>query len=179
MNLNLHFHALVLDGVYTQSTPEGAPVFHALPPPTDDEIGTILERVHARVQKLLRRCGRLPEEPSPSDPVAEQMPLLAGYAAASIQERVATGPRAGHPVRRLRSAAAVVDGDKPRCARLEGFSLHANVALPAHAREQLEHLCRYLLRPPLALERLTESSGGQGGCWIRLHLCRARRARGG
>src|SRR5262245_22985506 len=29
-----------------------------------------------------------------------------------------------------------------------------------HAREQLEHLCRYLLRPPLALERLTESSGG-------------------
>jgi hypothetical protein len=25
-----------------------------------------------------------------------------------------------------------------------GFSLHANLALPAHAREQLEHLCRYL-----------------------------------
>ena len=36
-----------------------------------------------------------------------------------------------------------------------------NVALAAQAREQLEHLCRYLLRPPLALERLTESSGGQ------------------
>ena len=110
--------------------------------------------------RLLRRGGRLPEDPSPTDPVAEQMPLLAGYAAASIQERVATGPRAGHPVRRLRSAAAV-DGDKLRCARLEGFSLHANVALPAHAREPLEHLCRYLLRPPLATERLTESSGGQ------------------
>jgi hypothetical protein len=88
------------------------------------------------------------------------MPLLSGYAAASIQERVATGPRAGQPVRRLRTAAAVVDGEKLRCARLEGFSLHAHVALPAHAREQLEHLCRYLLRPPLALERLTESSRG-------------------
>jgi hypothetical protein len=161
LNLNLHFHALVLDGVYTRATPEAAPVFHPLPPPTDAEIATLLERVHARVQKLLRRRGRLPEEPSPSDPVAEQLPLLAGYAAASIQERVATGPRAGHPVRRLRSAAAVVDGAKLRCARLEGFSLHANVALPAHARESLEHLCRYLLRPPLALERLTESSGGQ------------------
>jgi hypothetical protein len=117
--------------------------------------------VHARVQRLLRRRGRLPEEPSPSDPVAEQLPLLAGYAAASIQERLATGPRAGHPVRRLRTAAAVVDGAKLGCARLEGFSLHANVALPAHAREPLEHLCRYLLRPPLAMERLTESSGGQ------------------
>jgi hypothetical protein len=74
---------------------------------------------------------------------------------------VASGPRAGHPVRWLRSAAAVVDGAKPRCARLEGFSLHANVAVPAHARERLEHLGRYLLRPPLARERLTQSSHGQ------------------
>lgn len=62
---------------------------------------------------------------------------------------------------RLRTAAAVVNGAKLRCARHEGFSLHANVALPAHAREQLEHLCCYLLRPPLALERLMESTGGQ------------------
>jgi len=54
-----------------------------------------------------------------------------------------------------------MDGAKPRCARLEGFSLHANLAVSAHARERLEHLCRYLLRPPLALERLTESSHEQ------------------
>jgi hypothetical protein len=124
-------------------------------------LATILAQVHDRGQRLLCRRGRLPEDPSPTDPVAEQMPLLAGLASASIQERLATGPRAGHPVRRLRSAATVVDEQKPRCARLEGFSLHANVALPAHAREPLEHLCRYLLRPPLALERLTESSHGQ------------------
>ena len=39
------------------------------------------------------------------------------------------------------SAAAVVEGPAPRCARRERFSLHANVALPAKAREQLEHLC--------------------------------------
>ena len=70
------------------------------------------------------------------------------------------GARAGQPVRRLRSAAAV-QATTPRCARLEGFSLHADVAVPAHARQRLEHLCRYLLRPPLALERLTETSGGQ------------------
>jgi hypothetical protein len=95
----------------------------------------------------------LPDEPSPTDPVTEQLPLLAGLASASIQELLATGPRAGHPVHRLRSAATVLDADKPRCARPEGFSLHANVAVAAHAREQLEHLCRYLLRPPLALAR--------------------------
>jgi Putative transposase len=50
---------------------------------------------------------------------------------------------------------------KPRCVRREGVSLHANVAVPGHARSGREHLCRYLLRQPLALERLTESSGGQ------------------
>ena len=55
----------------------------------------------------------------------------------------------------------MVDGPKLWCGRREGFSLHANVALPALAREQLEHLCRYLLRPPLASKRLTDSSGGQ------------------
>jgi hypothetical protein len=137
-------------------------VFHPLPAPTDEETALILEQVHDRVQRLLRRRGRLPEEPSPTDPMAEQMPLLVGYAAASIQELVASGSRAGHAVRRLRTAAAVVVGeDKPPCARLEGFSLHAHVAVDTHAREQLEQLCRSLLRPPLALERLTESSRGQ------------------
>jgi Putative transposase len=39
--------------------------------------------------------------------------------------------------------------------------LSAQVLLPAHARAGREHLCRYLLRPPLALERLSESSTGQ------------------
>ena len=34
-----------------------------------------------------------------------------------------------------------------------------HVAVAAHARARLEHVC-YLLRPPLALERLRESSGG-------------------
>ena len=160
--LNVHIHWLVLDGVFARSTPTGAPVFQALPAPTDAEVAEVLDQVHRRVRRLLRRRGRWPEEElSPSDSVAEQMPLLAEYASASIQGLVASGPRAGHPVRRLRSAAAVVDGAKSRCARLEGFSLHANVAVPAHARERLEHLCRYLVRPPLAVERLTESSHGQ------------------
>jgi hypothetical protein len=69
----------------------------------------------------------------------------------------ASGPPAGQRGRRLRSAAAVVDRATPRCARREGFSRHATVAVPAPARGRLEHLCRSLLRPPLALERLPES----------------------
>jgi Putative transposase len=80
--------------------------------------------------------------------------------AASTQGRLALGPRAGQLLRRLRSAASA-QTIAPRRARLEGFSLHADVAVPAPQRDWLERLCGYVLRPPLALERLTESSGGQ------------------
>jgi len=47
---------------------------------------------------------------------------------------------------------------KLRCAWLEGFSLHANVAIPAHARVRLERLCRYLLQPPFGRGAVSESS---------------------
>src|SRR5262249_30562278 len=112
LNTNVHFHSLVLDGVFTRPLATAAPVFQALPPPTDDEIAEVLGQLPRRVRRLLRRRGRWPEEPTPTDPVAEPLPLLAGYAAASIQGLVASGPRAGQPVRRLRTAAAVVDGAK-------------------------------------------------------------------
>lgn len=41
-----------------------------------------------------------------------------------------------------------------RKARLGEWDLDAEVAVDEHDRERLEHLCRYLLRPPLALDRL-------------------------
>src|SRR5436309_4959461 len=42
----------------------------------------------------------------------------------------------------------------PRQAHLDGFDLHADVSAPAGTRARLEHLRRYLLRPPTAQERL-------------------------
>jgi hypothetical protein len=160
LNTNVHFHALLFDRVYTRARPTTRPVFHRLPPPTEADIGALLARVHRRVRRLLARRGRLPEDAPGSDPFAAQEPLFAGAVAASLQGRVALGPRAGQPVRRLRSAADVIPTGR-RSARLDGFSLHADVAVPARRRDQLERLVRYLVRPPLALDRLTESPGGQ------------------
>jgi uncharacterized protein YbaR (Trm112 family) len=42
----------------------------------------------------------------------------------------------------------------PRHAHLAGFDLHANVDAPAADRMRLEQLCRYLLRPAVAQDRL-------------------------
>ena len=156
----MHFHALVFDGVCTRASPTARPVFHRLPPPTDTDIAVLLARVQRRVRRLLIRRGRWADAEAGSDPFAAQAPLFASAVAASLQGRVALGPRAGQPVRRLRSAAAVTPTGR-RSARLEGFSLHADVAVPARRRDQLERLVRYLVRPPLAVERLTESPGGQ------------------
>ena len=41
---------------------------------------------------------------------------------------------------------------------MDGFSLHAGVRVHANDRKGLERLCRYVTRPPLAVERLTEGN---------------------
>jgi len=49
----------------------------------------------------------------------------------------------------------------PRQAHLDGFDLHADVSAPAGDLARLEHLCRYLLRPPIAQERLALTPDGR------------------
>jgi len=49
----------------------------------------------------------------------------------------------------------------PRHAHLAGFDLHANVDAPAADRRRLEQLCRYLLRPAVAQDRLRLLENGR------------------
>src|SRR5262249_61627523 len=67
------------------------------------------------------------------------------------------GDRAGQHVRRI-GAGFGHEGEAPkltgpRCASVNGFSLHANTAIPAHRRDQLEQLLRYTARGAVSLER--------------------------
>src|SRR5215510_7234873 len=80
-----------------------------------------------------------------------------------VQRRVALGSRAGARVRRLGDArdTPTVTSRGPRQAHLEGFDLHANVWVGANDRAGLERLCRYVLRPPFAQERLRLRSDGR------------------
>jgi hypothetical protein len=48
-----------------------------------------------------------------------------------------------------------------RQAHLDGFDLQANVAVAANNRDGLERLARYVLRPPIAQERLTRTADGR------------------
>jgi hypothetical protein len=79
-------------------------------------------------------------------------------------QRIAFGERAGQKVRRIGSGFGY-EGERPelkgpRCASVNGFSLHANTDIPAHRRDQLERLMRYTARGAVSLERLSEDANG-------------------
>jgi hypothetical protein len=59
---------------------------------------------------------------------------------------------------------------QPRCAFLEGFSLHANTHLHANDRQGLERRCRYRARGALALERLSRAEEGRSAYRMRRPL---------
>jgi hypothetical protein len=119
LNVNVHGHALVLDGVFAE-----------------DGAGAL--RVH---------------------------PAPAGLTAASVQGRLALGPRPGAEVRRcgaspvLAASAPSVRG--PCHAHRAGFDRHAGLVVPARDRARLERTCRYALRPPVAADRLRLTETGQ------------------
>ena len=56
LNLNVHVHALVLDGVYAEDG-SGGVWFHPALPPTDEEMGELLDTIARRIYRLLARRG--------------------------------------------------------------------------------------------------------------------------
>jgi len=160
LNLAPHFHAAILDGVYDDDA-----LFHRLPAPTDADVADITWRIHTQVERLLARRGHRPADPDegipPDVPLPFDSPTLATCYAASVQRRVGFGPPSGaRRLGRLTNAPfAAFSG--PRCAALEGFTLHANTRVSARNRPALERLLRYMARPPMATERLAVNDAGR------------------
>jgi len=170
LNLHVHYHLLFLEGVYLDRTGQGRPPrFLQGEPPTDTDIPAVIQKISRRVIRKLRRLGYLEtglEAPVATgyDPLRDTAPELARTMAASVQQRIAFGARAGQLVRRI-GAGCGHEGEAPRltgprCASVHGFSLHANTAIPAHRRDQLERLIRYTARGAVSLERLQEDANG-------------------
>ena len=133
LNLNVHFHCVVPDGVFLE---DGS--LAAAPPRTDEEIQAVLALIVRRLLRLL--------EPLRTASNAAPDALDLEYAAS---------------VRALPKAPADPMLPKKRTAFLDGFSLHAGVHLHANDREGVEHLCCYGARGPLSLQRLSLTADGQ------------------
>jgi predicted RNA-binding Zn-ribbon protein involved in translation (DUF1610 family) len=165
LNLNVHIHALVLDGGFALGA-DGRPAFREGDPPSDDDVAQVLEVVRRRVDRLLDRRGHgVDDDGFAPDQWAEEAPVLATMGAAAVLGRAATGPRAGARFQRVGDERRDGDGtDAPSTlcrARQSGFDLHAGVVVPAAHRHRFERLWRYGLRPPVAEERLQVTADGQ------------------
>src|SRR2546428_7353252 len=170
INLNVHFHVVFLEGVYLDRTEAGLkPRFVKVEPPTDADIADVVQKISRRVIRTLRQLGYLEAGIDAAvatgyDPLLDNAPELARTMAASVQQRIAFGERAGQQVRRI-GAGFGHEGEAPtltgpRCASVQGFSLHANTQVPAHRRDQLECLLRYTARGAVSLERLQAAANG-------------------
>jgi len=127
---------------------DGPARFVPIPAPDDEDVAEILLRVVRRTAKVL--AGFDEDLDSEAD-------ALAALQAAEVERRL----RHPEPFRPPRSGAF-----------LEGFSLHAGVRIHANDRDGRERICRYVLRPPLALHRLSRGEDGR-------LLYRMKRPRGG
>ena len=150
INVNLHFHCVFLEGIYHDRTDAGRkPRFLTGEPPSDTDVAAVVQKISRRVIRKLRQLGYLEaglDAPAATgyDPLRDDAPELAQTLAASVQQRIAFGERAGQQVRRI-GAGFGSEGEHPtltgpRCARVNGCSLHAHTQIPAHRRDQLERL---------------------------------------
>jgi hypothetical protein len=82
LNLNVHFHALVLDGVFVRAC-DGGLRFHRAPAPTEADVADVLATILPGLQARLARHGLADDDGAGADGSAEAAPGLAGLAAAS------------------------------------------------------------------------------------------------
>ena len=137
---NLHLHAIVADGVFVEDE-DGRVVFRRLPKPTQADVEQVARRIARRSLALLSRLDGEEQAPEALDQ------LRARSMGAQLTLK---GTPAGAARPRAKLAALV-----------EGFSLEAGRHVHEHDREGLERLCRYTLRPPLALERMAPGPSGR------------------
>ena len=155
--LNPHGHFLVLDGVYAAAADE-APGFYSLRPIDAKDVAEVAGRVAERVALLM-------EKHDGTDTLDHDERAMAEIYGASITGRTATGANSGA---KLKTAG---DLQAERQERFEmrgslramagGFSVHAGVSIRAGDRKGLERLCKYVSRPPLAVDRLEQLPDGR------------------
>ncbi len=155
LNLNLHFHVVHLDGVFDRGKDDALHFFQATP--NTEDVERLVEAIARAAEAWLAKQGYAGEdEDNTEDDDAQGVLQMA-----SLNGVLALGERAGKRVRKVVTLGGKDFALGPRCASFDGYNVHANVALAAHDRSGLERLCRYILRPPLAVGRIERLPDGR------------------
>ena len=167
-DLNVHFHSLVTDGVFIEAAGGGRPVFKALQAPSPEDVASLSWEMCQRSIDWLRQHNLWLDADPVDDQLAQEQPLLAACATASLQGRVLFGNRAGSGILRLQNPLLAERLPQSQPAG-SGFHLHAAVRAAANDTQAKATLCRYIVRPPIANDRLTVLADGR----VQLRLKRA------
>lgn len=153
LKCNPHIHAVFLDGGYRER--EGELEFLALGHLRGSEVAEVLGKARKRIERILAKAGDRAHDDE------ELLPLLAS---------VSGSAPAGPALRRVALGAVTMPEGK-LCAQDEGFNLHAATTAGAADARGREALLRYILRPPVAQERIV-----QGIRCMKTRRCPDRRA---
>lgn len=156
LRLNPHYHSVVLDGVFAAGD-DGVLGFHPLRSVSNSELGDLLTLLRIRVLGWLSRRGVIEDEAElgvVDEDFAAREPALAALARASVSGFAPAGPE-----RRARPPLALggvpgVELSAPLSVSELGFSLHAATTVRAGDAAGREALCKYVLRPAIAQERV-------------------------
>jgi hypothetical protein len=120
VNANLHLHTLAMDGVFVDEGPERELVFLEQMAPSQEEVEAICGKLTGRITALIEGQGQN------EAPLDDSLDVALSHAL---------------EVPLPRQTCITAETDEPsepsphRCALIDGFSLHANVALAADDRE--------------------------------------------
>ncbi len=163
LNLNVHLHVVVADGVWRCAIDGATPTFVATRAPTKTDLVAVIGRVALRVAKGIERaCNALGE--SEDDALA-------------ACRRAARWRGVYGEVRDADPSEAWADIDETRFGRqppkaqtgeVEGFNLHASVVLGASDIGGRERLLRYVARPMVVSDRVRELADGRIGWRLKL-----------
>lgn len=122
------------------------------------EVGDVLEQAVRRIERHLDRRGLLGTRSDDLDLSGEGDPESNLATSAVSGQSPPAGPQWSTGLRPLKLRALAYD--KPLCASLDGFNLHAATRAGGLDAEGREASLRYVLRPPIAQERVEPRPDG-------------------
>ena len=156
LRLNPHLHVVALDGAWYEQGGELS--WQGLSHLQTSEVGAVLESTVRRIERHLRRRGLLGIDEDGTDPDVPGDPESNLAASAVSGQTPPAGPQWVSGLHPLEPHPLAYD--KPLCASLDGFTLHAATRAGALHPGGREALLRYVLRPPMAQERLLPRPDG-------------------
>jgi hypothetical protein len=152
INVNPHGHLVAADGLFVSPDETRTVDFEPLPPPSNEELQALLDRVASRTIALYQKTY------GPDDVYLDPEELPVAHAISNALRAPIPPPAADE--------LPQYDPDelKPKndlCLQKDGFSLHAGRSIRDTDRKGLEHMLRYGTRAPIAGSRLSIDEEGQ------------------